>query len=378
VKGDDPRGPPRWHVAKALLVAARLVAVALIVEFLLLPQLAGTRKSWHLLLDVDRSWLIIALILELGSLLSYSLLTRDLINERGRGPSLWTLTRIDVSTSAVSHVVPAGSAVGLGLGLHLLTQAGVHAGDAAIAKATQAIGSAAVLNLLLLGALVVAVPTHGLSSVFGAVALTAVLLLSFAAAVAVLITRGERRVGPWAGRHLGHIPGVSEQRVLNAVHLTAGHLNRLAGDRRLLARVVTFATMNWLLDAAVLWCCVRAFGHGIGLDGLLVSYGIAEVLAVLPFTPGGLGVVEAFLIPALVGFGVPRGIAILGVLAWRAVSFLLPIPLGLAAYLSLPVTTRYPSTPGPTAGPDDPSYPPGTGAGARQGGGSSASEPQES
>ena len=59
------------------------------------------------------------------------------------------------------------------------------------------------------------------------------------------------------------------------------------------------------------------------------------VLAALPVTPAGVGVVEAFLIPSLVGFGVPRGSAILGVLAWRALSFLAPIPIGLAAYLSL-------------------------------------------
>jgi uncharacterized membrane protein YbhN (UPF0104 family) len=38
------------------------------------------------------------------------------------------------------------------------------------------------------------------------------------------------------------------------------------------------------------------------------------VLAAVPITPAGLGIVEAFLIPAVVGFNVPRGVAILGVL----------------------------------------------------------------
>ena len=45
--------------------------------------------------------------------------------------------------------------------------------------------------------------------------------------------------------------------------------------------------------------------------------------------------VEASLIPSLVGFSTPRGIAILGVLAWRAVTFLLPIPIGGISYLLL-------------------------------------------
>jgi len=83
-----------------------------------------------------------------------------------------------------------------------------------------------------------------------------------------------------------------------------------------------------------------AFGHALGPVGLLVPYGIANVLAALPITPAGLGIVEAFMIPALVGFSVPRGTAILGVLAWRGLNFLAPIPVGLAAYLSLPTKHR--------------------------------------
>ena len=38
---------------------------------------------------------------------------------------------------------------------------------------------------------------------------------------------------------------------------------------------------------------------------LLVAYGLANILAAIPITPGGLGVVEFILSGALVGFGVP-------------------------------------------------------------------------
>jgi hypothetical protein len=66
-----------------------------------------------------------------------------------------------------------------------------------------------------------------------------------------------------------------------------------------------------------------------------VSYGLANVLAAIPLTPGGLGVVEAVLTSTLVGFGTTRGVAILGVISWRLVNFWLPIPVGGVAYLSL-------------------------------------------
>ena len=45
--------------------------------------------------------------------------------------------------------------------------------------------------------------------------------------------------------------------------------------------------------------------------------------------------VEAVLTSSLVGFGVPRGAAVLGVISWRLVNFWLPIPAGGLAYVSL-------------------------------------------
>ena len=80
-----------------------------------------------------------------------------------------------------------------------------------------------------------------------------------------------------------------------------------------------------------------AFGRWLDPVALLVAYGVANIVAALPITPNGLGVMEATLSGILVGFGTPRTIAIWGVISWRLVNFWLPIPLGGAAYLSLRV-----------------------------------------
>jgi hypothetical protein len=62
------------------------------------------------------------------------------------------------------------------------------------------------------------------------------------------------------------------------------------------------------------------------------------VLAAIPITPGGLGVVEGVLVPSLVGFGATRGAAIVAVIGYRLVNFWLPIPAGAGACLSLRVS----------------------------------------
>ena len=63
----------------------------------------------------------------------------------------------------------------------------------------------------------------------------------------------------------------------------------------------------------------------------------ANVLAAIPLTPGGLGIIDTVIPILLVGFGLTRSVATLGVLSWRLVNFWLPIPAGAVAYASLKV-----------------------------------------
>jgi hypothetical protein len=80
---------------------------------------------------------------------------------------------------------------------------------------------------------------------------------------------------------------------------------------------------------------LRAFGDSLNPVNLIVAYGVAGVLAAIPITPGGLGVVETALPALIAGFGARATTAGLAVLSWRFVQFWLPIPLGGIAYATL-------------------------------------------
>jgi uncharacterized membrane protein YbhN (UPF0104 family) len=82
---------------------------------------------------------------------------------------------------------------------------------------------------------------------------------------------------------------------------------------------------------------VAAFGSLVNPVELFAAYGIANVAGALPVSPGGLGIIDSAAPLLLVGFGVTRSVATLGVLGWRMVNFWLPIPTGAAAYVSLKV-----------------------------------------
>src|SRR5215217_3501046 len=65
----------------------------------------------------------------------------------------------------------------------------------------------------------------------------------------------------------------------------------------------------------------------------LAVFAFARLLTAVPFTPGGLGVIELALITGLSAAGGDRAMVAAGTLIFRALTFVLPIPLGLGTYI---------------------------------------------
>jgi uncharacterized protein (TIRG00374 family) len=320
------------------------IILVFVVEYLLLPEIASARHNLHILADSNFPLLILAIALEIGALLAYAELSRTVFAPDP--PNHWTMLRINMSGLAVSHVVPGGTAAGGAVGYRLLSEQGVPGSTAAFGMATQGVGSAVVLNVIFWLCLLISIPLHGVNRLYGYAAILGVVLLAAIGGTLILLTRGQRHADDWLRRLAGHVPFLSPDRVSDLLQQIADRLTIMISNRKLLGWALFWAASNWLLDAACLWVILLAFGHTVMPIDLLVAYGLANVLAALPITPGGLGVVEFFLSGALVGFGVPASIAYLGVISWRLVNFWLPIPLGGLSYLSLRLGTRRRRVPG--------------------------------
>ncbi len=331
-----------WHQWRARVPAPlrhgfTIFLIVLVVEYLVIPKFVVARRSFYLLDRLNVGWLLGGLGFEVASLVAYALLSRMLLDP-AEAPGLFTVFRIDLAGNAISHILPGGTASSAGLGYRLLVAQGVKGKDAGFAIATKGMGSAVVLNVLLWIALVVSVPIAGLHSVLEEIALLAgMLALLSVGALVYFFTRGEEFAARVLRRIVRPIPGLTEARVESLVRQLGQSLRNLGSDRKLLRQAVLWTALNWVLDAASLWAFVAAFGRFVDPVLLFVAYGVANVLAVIPITPGGLGFVEFTAIGLLTGFGVPAKIATLGVLGWRLVNFWLPIPTGAAAYVSLRV-----------------------------------------
>ena len=92
------------------------------------------------------------------------------------------------------------------------------------------------------------------------------------------------------------------------------------------------AAGKWIFDYLALIACLRAVGAQPDPSLVLLAYVAAALLGMIPFTPGGLGFVEAGLTGLLALAGVGASAAVVATLAYRLVSFWLPIPAGGVAY----------------------------------------------
>jgi uncharacterized protein (TIRG00374 family) len=327
----SPRRRPRWVRGTVMVI---LVLAAF--EYGVLPSLVAARHDLDLVRSASVPLLCGALVLEAASLVCYTGLTRAVLPADvhvGWGTQL----AIDLTGYGVSHVVPGGGATAMGLRYGLMTSAGIPRRSVVTATATQTVLSDLFLAVCyLLGAFVAfpQVVQHRSLQVAAAAGIGFFVLVAVAAAVVVRghlrwsdpIQEAGTRFGAWL-----------QPRVAKAGTELAAFLV----DHRRTARAAAFGMSNWLLDATCLYVCLAAYGGPrLGPEVVLTAYGFANLLGLLPLTPGGLGLVEGSLIPLLIALGGPTSTVVLGVLTWRVFQFWLPVPVAAGCYLWLRLTGR--------------------------------------
>jgi hypothetical protein len=93
------------------------------------------------------------------------------------------------------------------------------------------------------------------------------------------------------------------------------------------------SVLRWLLDYCALLLALAAVGAEPRPSLVLLAFTGSQLLALIPVTPGGLGFVEAGLASMLALAGVNAADAALATLAYRLVSYWLPLPAGGVAVL---------------------------------------------
>jgi len=306
----------------------------MVIRFVLVPQFDGARTALFSLDHISAPLLVLGLGLELASIACYSALSRATLNPSSR-PRYLTILRIDLATQGVNNAVPGGGPTSTAVKYRMLTLAGTRPANA-ITGTTVEIATS-VLTLGGLFGIAIAVSAASVRGnpeyIVAGIVVGGVAVLSLLAVV--LLSRRRTQTLEFVRHAAERIPYVPVASTVTFVGMIADHLDEYRSRRGGLVVAIAWAATNWLLDLAALWVFLLAFGYSANPTHLLVAYGLACLVGLVPITPGGLGIIEGVLVPAIIAFGTPHGIALLGVLSWRLVQFWLPLPLAVGAYASL-------------------------------------------
>jgi len=310
---DPPRGllEPLTRVRPRSLLL--LVAGGFAVH-LLLPQVGELQQTLNALKAARWEWLAAGLALAAASYLAAAAAQLGAVDS-ALAPGRTTL--VQVASSFANRLTPAGLG-GIGLNIRYLERAGL---DRSAAVAAVAVNTAAGALVHVLG-LLVAVALIGRAGV-GAAHLPKAwpVLVALAAALAA----GGLLLWSPLGRQRLVAPAVRAGQELAGVLRRPGKAAQLFGG----SAGVTLAY------ALTLACCLQAFDAHVPLASTIAVYLAAAAVASASPTPGGLGAMEAALVAGLTAVGAPTGPAVAGVLAFRLLTYWLPVLPGWLAYRAL-------------------------------------------
>lgn len=250
---------------------------------------------------------------------------------------------VNLGSSAVANTLPGGGAVAMGVSWAMLSSWGV--GTAEYLRYTLVSGFWNVFARLGLPvvALVLLVISGRPGAALQAAAYSGAGLLLVAAVGFRAMLRSERfalLVGRMVSRVLA--AGCALARRKPSQRVPGMLLDFRAGASGLLAERGLRITVTTVASNVSLWLVLLACLRGSGLTEAqvpwqvsLAAFAFVRLLSVLPVTPGGIGVVELGLTgPLVVGLDAAAAARVAAaVLLYRAVTYLLPVPFGAAAYL---------------------------------------------
>jgi putative heme transporter len=329
-------------LARRAALPAAVVIAGVATLILVQGKLGVIADAFHRALDADWRWVAAGAAFELLSFAGYVALMWLVAGRATPRIDLRRAVEVTLGGAAATRLLPTAGVGGAALTLWTFRRAGMNKRASMRTLLTFLV----VLYAVFLGAIVVsgAVTAAGGE---GPLTLSAIPAAIAATGFAVVLVLGlwRRRVGANGTTDADRDPAALERLgtpVIDADNPRAGRVRRGAlilgdatadaigllrtRDPRLLG-----ALAWWTFDAAVLWAMLSAFGAANAIAVVALAYFVGQVGNALPIP----GAVSGGMVGVLLAFGVQADLAVVAVLAYRAIAIWLPAPIGLLALASL-------------------------------------------
>src|SRR3954447_581839 len=328
------RRRPTWQ--RLLGPAFSLVLIAAVFVWFL-PQFASLSEVWASVQAMTTLQIAILVVATIWNLATYQFVMVVTMP----GMTLRQATVSTETTTAVANTVVGGAAIALGLTYTMNSSWGFSRSRTSVSLLTSGLWN----NFAKLGLPVVALavlafsapPTAGrlLAGVLGVAGLVAAVVCLWL----VLRSRASAaRVGLVLARwvsallRLVHRPPVQGwDRALTKFRDRTVLLLHARWHWLTLATVVSHLSLFVVLLLALRFCGVSS--DQVGWTEALAVFAFARLLTAIPFTPGGVGIIEFALIAGLSAAGGTRSAVAAGVLVFRVLTYVLPIPIGVLTYV---------------------------------------------
>lgn len=304
-----------------------------------LPRIASYGQEWHAVAAMTSREILLITAAAVGSL-SASWFAICALLPRVR---LRQAAAVNLSSTAVANVLPAGGAMAVGASWAMLSRWGI--GIQELARYTLVSGLWNVfarLGLPVIALLVLAISGQSgeipRAAAYGSAGALLLTVAGFGALLrserfALLAGRAAQRMMMFGCRLARRRPTHNLPGAMLGFRVS---ISTLLAERGIRITVTTLIAQlsPWL----VLLACLRASGLSQGQvswQASFAAFALVRLLSMLPVTPGGVGIVELGLTgPLIVGLGDAAASRVAAaVLLYRAVTYLLPVPLGALAYL---------------------------------------------
>jgi len=327
---------------KFIFVVILFLGVALVIlSFGELETILKTLKSgnhWYLLLALTLQMLWFVVIGQMYQSI-YRLLGMD--------DSTLNLSVVAAAAAFVNVVMPTGGMGGIALFAAEARRRGHPSGKATVAAALFLLFDQAAFLCILAMGLIVLVRRGNLSA--GEIT-AALLLLALALVIAFLLYLGYRSAVTLGnvlarGSHIVnrltrfviHRDYLSEERAHAFAHEIAEGLSGLTEQPNVMVRPVLWGLLNKGMLMAILTAAFLAFDVPFSAGTIVGGFSIGYLFLIVSPTPSGIGVVEGLMPLALSSLRVAWSQGVIVTLAYRAVTFWVPLGVGALAFRRLHV-----------------------------------------
>jgi putative heme transporter len=334
----DQEPPAARRQSRTRMVVQGVLSVVLVVAiFYFLRRRIDPAQTWAAITAM--TWLELATLglLAVWNLCTYAFVWMAVTPEL----SFWRAMVMTQATTAVANTVPGGSAIGIGMTYAMLGSWGYSRSRSTTAVLVSGVWNSFIKLGMPVLALALVALQGGATGGRVVAALLGIAGLVAAIVVFALMLHSEeqaRRFGVLAGRVASRLLGwVRRPPVAGWELATVKFRARTIGlvERRWVAITVT-SLVSHLSLYLVLLVALRDVGVSdaeVGWAEVLAVFAFARLATAIPLTPGGLGFVEGVLVTGLVGAGGDPEQVAAAVVVYRALTWALPILVGIGCYL---------------------------------------------